>query len=96
MPAWQQFLGIFQKISHDDELDRLFSALLTHEERSAITHRTAIISSLLAGEESQRELAARLQISIATVTRGSNMLKTLPEADRVFLKEILTRSEPKE
>lgn len=87
--GWQHFISLFLQINNEDEVNRLFAALLTHEERSAIGHRVEIISSLLDDRESQRELAARLQIGIATVTRGSNMLKNLSEQDRFFLKKIL-------
>ncbi len=89
-PGWQTFIALLQTIEQQDELDRLLDALLTTEERIAIGHRIEIIASLLVGRESQRELAGRLQVGIATITRGSNMLKRLPENERDFLTTLLT------
>ncbi len=92
--GWQRFLELCRQVQGEDELNHLFQALLTGEERTAIGHRIEILSSLMAGEESQRELAARLGISIATVTRGSNNIKRLSEQNRVFLKDLLPFTTP--
>ena len=63
----------------------LLNILLTPEERSAVGSRLAIIRALMAGEESQRDMSARLGVSIATITRGSNMLKTLNERQKSLI-----------
>lgn len=83
--GWPSILALFAQTQDERELERLFGALLTIEERAAMVHRKAILTSLLIGNESQRELAARLQVSIATVTRGANMLKLLTEEERKAL-----------
>ncbi|CAM3648104.1 trp operon repressor [Parendozoicomonas haliclonae] len=87
--GWQKFIELFDQDHDEKALNRLFSVLLTSEERTAISHRIEILSSLLEGNESQRDLSARLQISIATVTRGSNNLKQLSDKDKAFLRTLL-------
>ena len=88
--GWQQFIQLFDRINNDQERSRLLEVLMSAEERSAIVHRMQILQTLLEGQESQRELAARLNVSIATVTRGSNNLKQLHDDDRVLLSNLLT------
>ena len=73
---WNQVGELLASQEDQDALD-LLTILLTPEERNAVGSRLAIIRALMAGEESQRDMSARLGVSIATITRGSNMLKTL-------------------
>lgn len=78
---WEQVGELLASQENQDALD-LLTILLTPEERSAVGSRLAIIRALMAGEESQRDISARLGVSIATITRGSNMLKTLDERQK--------------
>ena len=82
---WNQVGDLLASQKSHDELVEVLSILLTPEERNAIGSRLAIIRALLAGEESQREISARLGVSIATITRGSNMLKTLDERQKSLI-----------
>ena len=83
--GWQQFLKFLNQLNGHDERSQLLGILMTQEERSALSHRVEILCSLMAGTESQRELAARLGVSIATITRGSNNLKHLQDDERALL-----------
>ena len=74
---WQDVAALLNEQENNETLMEVLTILLTPEERCAIGSRLAIIKALMAGEESQRGIAARLGVSIATITRGSNMLKTL-------------------
>ena len=74
---WNEAVNLLDSQKDSNALIEALTILLTPEERNAIGSRLAIIKALLAGNESQREIAARLGVSIATITRGSNMLKTL-------------------
>ena len=65
----------------------MMDLLLTIEERRAIAGRCAIVQGLLQGELSQRDLAAELQVGIASITRGSNGLKQVSPALRDFLQQ---------
>jgi len=83
--GWQHFLDLCRKTKSSAELNELFQLFLTAEERHAMAMRVELISALLEGEKTQREIAADLEISIAKITRGSNALKMIPESLRKFL-----------
>ena len=53
------------------------NALLTPDERDAVGLRLQIVAQLLDKNLSQREIQQNLNTSAATITRGSNMLKTM-------------------
>ena len=51
--------------------------MLTADERDAVGLRLQIIAQLLDKNLPQREIQQNLNTSAATITRGSNMLKTM-------------------
>jgi len=73
---------------HSSLLD-LFELLLTEDERSAIASRLKVFQGLLTGEMSQRQIAAEFQISIATITRCSNYLKSMTDEQREKIKLLI-------
>ncbi|QIR15220.1 trp operon repressor [Shewanella aestuarii] len=75
--------------SNQDDLAVLFQLLLTEEERSAIAGRLKVFQSLLAGELSQRQIAAEYQVSIATITRCSNYLKNMSPQQRDLIQTLI-------
>ena len=75
--GWHRFLTLCLKAKDCEALDALMGALLTPTERTEIAYRTLIFRELLQGKLSQRAIAETLPVSIAKVTRGSNMLKVL-------------------
>ncbi len=84
--SWWQFLKLCRQLKTEKQLDEFFDLFLTIEERRAIADRFEIIRELLRGERTQREIAAQYKVGIATVTRGSNYLKTISSDLRKFLK----------
>ena len=56
---------------------RFLNTLLTPDERDAVGLRLQIVAQLLDKNLSQREIQQNLNTSAATITRGSNMLKTM-------------------
>ncbi|GAB4185401.1 MAG: trp operon repressor [Simkaniaceae bacterium] len=72
---WREFLNLCLNMKNSEELDKLFQLFLTHEEREDIVRRYLLIKELLKGDLTQREIAEKLGISIAKITRGSNALK---------------------
>lgn len=66
------------------DLARLLEDLLTPEEIEAIHQRVEILHMLLEGKP-QRDIAAKLDCGIATVTRGSRIIKHGTGAAKKFL-----------
>ena len=53
----------------------LFDLFLTKAEQEDIALRYNIITELLSGKKTQREIAKEFHVSIAKITRGSNALR---------------------
>lgn len=87
--GWQQLFTVFEKTESSNLRLQLFEAFTTKKERSALATRVEVAKALLAGKESQRDIAKRLNICIATVTRGSQNLKSLDKKDRDLLKNLI-------
>ncbi len=56
-------------------MELFLTTLLTISEKTELIKRYRIIKELLENTKTQREMASDLQVSIANVTRGSNLLK---------------------
>ncbi|WP_373777607.1 trp operon repressor [Glaesserella sp.] len=74
---WQHVLELLKQAVAEDKTEALLSMFLTPDERSALGLRVQIIRALLDNRLSQREIQQQLNTSAATITRGSNMLKTV-------------------
>ncbi|USE35139.1 trp operon repressor [Endozoicomonas sp. SCSIO W0465] len=86
--SWFQVIKLLKGQQDLEALYEVMRVLLTQEERDAIGSRLAIMRALLSGEESQREIAARIGVSIAKVTRGSNYLKRLSATEIAMIEQI--------
>lgn len=74
---WQQFVDLLKQAVREDKTDELLAMFLTADERSSLGLRVQIIRELLNSQRPQREIQQQLNTSAATITRGSNMLKTV-------------------
>ena len=87
MTGWKDFLYLCSECRSSGELEELLNLFLTLEEKEAVGKRVLIIKHLMEEKLTQREIAAKYQVSIAKITRGSNALKIIKTA----LKEFLSR-----
>lgn len=87
LPKWQHLLEKISKASEEKRLEDLLMLLLTADERDTLVLRLQIVEELLAKNHSQREIQQQLQTSAATITRGSNMMKSMSPEFLSWLKE---------
>ncbi|MEI6055684.1 MAG: trp operon repressor [Lentisphaerota bacterium] len=73
----KKFIKISTLIKDEKQLEEFYELFLTSEERKDIAQRLEIVFELLKAEKPQREIAKKLNTSIAKITRGSNCLKTI-------------------
>lgn len=74
---WEKFLSLVEQAVAENQLDCLLAMLLTPDERNTLGLRVEIVQKLLENTLPQREIQQQLNTSAATITRGSNMLKTV-------------------
>ncbi len=70
-------------------LDEWLFFLFTPSEMDDFQKRLELTVALLAGKETQRQIAENHQVSIAKITRGSNELKRRSQEFRSFLEKNL-------
>ena len=77
LEQWNAFLATLQTAFEQGKEQDVLTLLLTADERDAVGLRLQIIAQLLDKNLPQREIQQNLNTSAATITRGSNMLKTM-------------------
>lgn len=77
LEQWNAFLATLQTAFEQGKAQDFLMLLLTPDERDAVGLRLQIVAQLLDKNLSQREIQQNLNTSAATITRGSNMLKTM-------------------
>ncbi len=86
---WQQVLTLIEQSVEQESHQLLLTMLLTPDERDALVARINIFRELLKGDLSQRQISQLLGVGVATITRGSNELKSKSEQEKAYLAELL-------
>lgn len=86
---WQQIIELIRTSMHSEQDDMLLTMLMSRDERESLISRVNIINELLKGELSQRQISQMLGVGIATITRGSNELKSKSDEEKDKLKVLL-------
>ena len=77
LEQWNAFLATLQTAFEQGKAQDFLTLLLKPDARDAVGLRLQIVAQLLDKNLSQREIQQNLNTSAATITRGSNMLKTM-------------------
>lgn len=86
---WQQLMNLVKEASEQDQQQMLLTMMMTPDERDALVARVNIFCELLKGDLSQRQISQMLGVGIATITRGSNELKSKSEEEKTKLAELI-------
>ncbi|EMD77465.1 trp operon repressor [Vibrio diabolicus] len=86
---WQQIIELIRTSMDSKQDDMLLTMLMSRDERESLISRVNIINELLKGELSQRQISQMLGVGIATITRGSNELKSKSDEEKDKLKVLL-------
>lgn len=85
-------MQLLKKAPNDEIRLELLELLFTPTELDQLAARYDIIMGLISENITQRELSANLKLSIAKITRGSNELKRVSPALRMYLRKFLSKS----
>ena len=83
--SWHNFIKLCSKLKTEKQWSDLFDTFFTNAEKEDVAARYEIIRELLIGKKTQREIAAKLKISIAKISRGSNALKIADKKTKEIL-----------
>ncbi|NIY81646.1 trp operon repressor [Vibrio hepatarius] len=88
---WQEILDLVKESTATNQHEMLLTMLLSPDERESLISRVNIFRELLKGELSQRQISQLLGVGIATITRGSNELKSKSEQEKSVIIQLLER-----
>ncbi|MBD0787569.1 trp operon repressor [Vibrio sp. Y2-5] len=88
---WSQLIDLVKQAADNDQHEMLLTMLMTPDEREALVARVNILCELLKGEMSQRQVSQMLGVGIATITRGSNELKSRSEQEKATLSKLILK-----
>ncbi|MHC6526464.1 trp operon repressor [Vibrio proteolyticus] len=90
---WQQLMDLVKDAAADDQHTLLLTMMMTPDEREALVARLNIVSELLKGDKSQRQISQMLGVGIATITRGSNELKAKSDTERQQIARLILKQD---
>lgn len=86
---WSQVMALIANAAEQNKHQSLLTMLMTPDEREALMARVNICHELLQGDLSQRQISQLLGVGVATITRGSNELKSHSDDEKAWLMEVL-------
>ncbi|KGY12402.1 Trp operon repressor [Vibrio tubiashii] len=89
---WQQIVELIEDSTKSSQHQMLLTMLMTPDERDALVARVNIFRELLKGELSQRQISQMLGVGIATITRGSNELKSKSDDEKQQIAALLEKN----
>lgn len=89
---WQQIVELIEDSTKSSQHQMLLTMLMTPDERDALVARVNIFRELLKGELSQRQISQMLGVGIATITRGSNELKSKSDNEKQQIAALLEKN----
>ncbi|NYA26350.1 trp operon repressor [Haemophilus haemolyticus] len=89
LEQWNAFLQMLKTAFEENKAQEFLTLLLTADERDAVGLRLQIVSQLIDKNMPQREIQQNLNTSAATITRGSNTIKTMDPDFMQWMKQHL-------
>ncbi|ASA56388.1 Trp operon repressor [Vibrio gazogenes] len=86
---WQALLELLREASEQDRMAMVLTMMMSSDERETLVSRINIFYELLKGDLSQRQISQMLGVGVATITRGSNELKSCSEENKAALTALL-------
>ncbi|KGQ33872.1 Trp operon repressor [Gallibacterium anatis] len=77
LDRWQELITFLRQGFASGKEQEVLMMLLTPDERDSLGLRLQIVKQLLEKKSSQREIQQNLNTSVATITRGSNLIKSI-------------------
>lgn len=82
---WRRLLELMLKCDTKTKMDEFLHLFLTMNEREYLVARYRIVEALLTTEQTQREIAKNLNVSITKITDGSKASQVISDKFRSFL-----------
>ncbi|MGC7589565.1 trp operon repressor [Bisgaard Taxon 46] len=96
LEQWHAFVEMLRMAFNEGKEQEVLTLLLTPDERDSVGLRLQIVAQLLDKNLPQREIQQNLNTSAATITRGSNMIKTMPPEFMDWIKAKLDEQSKKD
>ena len=71
----KNWLQAFVGLKNVAEVEEFFEDMFTKDERKTFSERWEVVSALIKGGKTQRQLASELKISLARVNHGNKQIK---------------------
>ncbi len=84
--GWDKLIKTLSGLSNELDMANVCDFLFTHEEREQLGKRMLLTQALINPQKSQRDIAKEIGVSICTVTRCSNALKSCNDKIKTVLK----------